>query len=78
MPHEQNKAQDTFVVVAGKYEGQDGRNYKYSGPPLTSLDEAIDELIKYSGYPFSEIEVTTASGRRFIMQAWLDTNEVLT
>ena len=44
-----------FTVVAGKYEADGSRNYKY----IESFDtrqEAEDAWARVAGYPFAEIE----------------------
>lgn len=71
-----------FVVVAGKYESpmapdDDGRNYKFSGEPKSSLTEAVAELMTVSDYPFSEIEFTDANGKHWILDVHENTNACL-
>jgi hypothetical protein len=68
---------EKFVVVAGKYEspeeeGDDGRNYKFSGEPKSNLTEAITELLTVSDYHFSEIEFRDANGKHWIVSAYPD------
>jgi hypothetical protein len=58
---------DKFVVVAGKYDHDGERNYKYSSEEFFILAEAIADAEKCFGYPFVEIELTTAAGKQFII-----------
>ena len=44
-----------FTVVAGKYESDGERNYKYI-EEFSTEQEALVALAKVEGYPFAEIE----------------------
>ena len=44
-----------YTVVAGKYESDGERNYKYI-EEFDTLDEARKALAAVSSYPFAEIE----------------------
>ncbi len=48
--------QQTYTVVAGKYEDDGQRNYKYISAPYLDLDAAKADLAAYLSYPFAEIE----------------------
>ncbi len=47
----------TFTVVAGKYEADGSRNYKFIGEPHATIEAAEAELATVASYPFAEIEV---------------------
>lgn len=49
-----------FTVVAGKYEADGERNYKYI-ETFATRQEAEKALAKVAGYPFSELEVVPAA-----------------
>lgn len=49
-----------FTVVAGKFEDDGERNYKYI-EEFGSLDEAQAALATVSSYPFAEIEYPVAA-----------------
>lgn len=44
-----------FIVIAGKYDDE-GPNCKYSSEPHSTLEKAIEDLDRVSGYPWSYIE----------------------
>lgn len=46
----------SFTVVAGKYESDGSRNYKYVSEPFATRQEAEADLARFAGYPFAEIE----------------------
>lgn len=49
-----------FTVVAGKYEADGSRNYKYI-ETFATRQEAEEALAMVAGYPFSELEVDPAA-----------------
>ena len=49
-----------FTVVAGKYEADGERNYKYI-ENFATRQEAEEALARVKGYPFSELEVDPAA-----------------
>lgn len=46
---------ERFTVVAGNYDEDGERNYKYI-EEFTTRKEAEEALARVSGYPFSELE----------------------
>lgn len=44
-----------FTVIAGKYEEEGERNYKYI-EDFKTFEEAFKALLKVKGYPFARIE----------------------
>lgn len=51
-----------FTVVAGKYEADGSRNYKFIGTPHATIEAAEAELATVTSYPFSEIEIDECPG----------------
>jgi hypothetical protein len=55
-----------FTVVAGTYERDGDRNYKYIDS-FSTLPEAVVALGKLKDYPFHEIEFKDERGVRYIV-----------
>lgn len=47
-----------YVVVAGKYESDGERNYKFISEPFASFDEAQSVARMYETFPFCEVQLS--------------------
>lgn len=56
MAYIKERASEHYIVVAGKYEDDGERNFKFISEKLYSLPHARVLASKYAGYPFCEIE----------------------